>query len=304
MGKRRIQERTGRTNERIKVKKVRIWGVKLRPNSPELKKVYLKLERFLKSKGEEAMIEKESGNMIGIKGGQMKEVLKKVDGLISIGGDGTFLGLARESFLSGKTILGVNAGSLGFLTEVSLEEVEEVLEKIILGECVEKERMVMEIELPSSKNEKVYAVNEIAIKGKNVAELVRLELWMDGKYVNTYSGDGLIVATPTGSTAYSLSAEGPILYPFAKNFIFTPICPHSFSQRPLVIPTTFLDIEVRVPAKGRKVVVVVDGQEEHELKRGKGLKIRKAEKGVRVFSNKNNDFFKVLREKLGWGERN
>jgi len=284
-------------------KKIKIVGVKLRPKSPELKNTYLKLKKFLEERGVKVMVEKNGGEMIGVGGHEMKIILKKVDFLISIGGDGTFLGLARESFLAEKTILGVNSGSLGFLTEVCLEKMEEVLERVILGQCEERERMVMKVELETNRDKQIYAVNEIAIKGKKVAKLICLELWMEGKYVNTYSGDGLIVATPTGSTAYNLSADGPIVYPFANNFIFTPICPHSFSQRSLVIPSFFSDVEIKVPASGRGAVVVVDGQEKYELETGMKLKIRKAEKGVRVFSNKDSDFFKVLREKLGWGKR-
>lgn len=277
-------------------------GVLLRPNSPSLKKGFLKLKKTFSREKIKTLVEDESGKMIDIKGVEIKKMAKSVDLLISIGGDGTFLALSRKTFPYQKPILGINSGNLGFLTETSLEEMEQAIGKILKGEYSVKKRMVIKAKIITATGKtQFYALNELVIKAREMSKITHLDLYIDKKFVNSYRGDGLIVASPTGSTAYNLSASGPIVFPFAKNFIFTPICSHSFSQRPLVTPTSFNDISIKIPLIGKETVVISDGQKNFPMGKKSVLKIEKADAGIKVIHLESSDFFKTLRDKLSWG---
>ncbi|MBU2591886.1 MAG: NAD(+)/NADH kinase [Patescibacteria group bacterium] len=285
------------------LKKVGTIGIFLRPKTPLLKKTFLDFRKALSGIGIKALVEKESGKMIGEKGFEAKKLAKLCQILISIGGDGTFLSLARETFLFQKPILGINSGKLGFLTETHLENIDQVVERISKQDYLIKERMVIQATIISGKTKKrFYALNELAIKSSQISKLIRLNLYIKNKYVNSYYGDGLIVATPTGSTAYNLSASGPIVFPFTNSFIFTPICSHSFSQRPLVVPADFSNIKIKIPPDEDRAIIASDGQKHFELNKESFLRIKKAPVGVKVICQKDSDFFKTLREKLFWGE--
>jgi len=285
------------------LKKIRTIGIFLRPKTPLLKKPFLDFKKALSEIGINTLIEKESGKMIRVKGFETKKLAKLCQMLISIGGDGTFLALARETFLSQKPILGINSGNLGFLTENHLRDIDRVVERISKKDYLIKERMVIQATIVSAKSKKkFYALNELAIKNKHISKLIRLNLYLENKYVNSYCGDGLIIATPTGSTAYNLSASGPIVFPFTDSFIFTPICSHSFSQRPLVVPADFGSIKIKIPLDEDKALVASDGQNHFELSQLSFLEVKKAPVGVKVVCQKDSDFFKTLREKLFWGE--
>jgi len=261
-------------------------GLVISPKKDSLKKEVSKVKRVLKKNGIEFVEEKEGG--FGD---------EKVDLIMTLGGDGTFLGGIRRNLHLGVPFVGIHLGRMGFLAEVEFEEIEELVEKFKTGEYCVKERMVLEIEV----GKKMLAVNEVVIRGEKATSFVGVKLYIGGEYVNSYLGDGLIVATPTGSTAYNLSAGGPIVYPFSNNYILTPIASHALTQRPLVLPTTIEKLEIRFD-KSEQMVAIIDGQEQIGLDERESVWITKRKVGVKVVCKGDNDFFGVLKSKLGWGQ--
>ncbi len=216
---------------------------------------------------------------------------------ISLGGDGTFLKLARSVFPSSSPMLGINLGSLGFLAEIKLPEMKKAVGKVLGGDYHIDERMALEACFGQGK--KLTALNEFVISG-TTGRVISLSVSVDGEFVNTYSADGIIISTPTGSTAYSLSAGGPIVAPNVKGIIITPICPHSLTNRPLLVPEESI-IELKLELRGGTTVIATDGQERFELKKNAVLAVKKAKGTVKMIIPSKNSYFRILREKLRWG---
>ncbi|MBP3283891.1 MAG: NAD(+)/NADH kinase [Clostridia bacterium] len=212
------------------------------------------------------------------------------DFVISVGGDGTFLGTARKFMESGTPIVGVNLGNLGYLTEISKEQVHDALAQILAGNYTVEERILLEAEF---LGQKMYALNDIVVSRGIQTKLLELNLFFDGKFVDRYRADGLILATPTGSTAYSLSSGGPIAEPALDVLLVTPICAHSLYQRPIIVRG---DTEIRVETPG--CMVVADGQELREHYEETSVIIRKSEKTIKLMKLKDHFFFDTVRKKF------
>jgi len=263
--------------------------------------LFLRVKRAFEKYEAKVYLDTNSAKMIGLIGIEFDRMCEESDILVSIGGDGTLISLARRSYKYNKPIMGINAGNLGFLTDVTLDEIESFIKKFFEGEYRIDKRMMLRIEIDGRK---YYAFNDIVFNKETISAMVDLRVEAEcmtekEKYwLNTYYGDGLIVSTPTGSTAYNLSAGGPVVYPLTKSLILTPLCPHSLTQRPLVLPS---DFKLIVESKA-KVDVVLDGQEIVHLY-GDKAKIKIASKSARLIHRVERNYFDVLREKLNWGEK-
>ncbi len=275
-------------------------GIVLRPSTPELKAIFYQVKSSFEKRGAEVLVDAVSAGMIGVLGQEFSRMCEESDILVSIGGDGTLISLARRSYSFHKPILGINAGTLGFLADINPTEIETFVEKLYQGEFRIDERMMIEGALSSEKSAKsLYSFNDIVISRPSISKMVNIDAYIDKKWFNTYYGDGLIVSTPTGSTAYNLAAGGPVTFPLTDAFILTPICPHSLTQRPLVIPADF-EIEIKTPEK--ESLVIIDGQEQYDFGPEDTLVIKKAKIGARLIHRVERNYFDVLREKLSWGQ--
>jgi len=273
-------------------------GIILRPNSQELKEIYFQIKEKFENKNIHILIDKTSGEMIGLEDGlSLEELAKECDFLVTIGGDGTLISVARRSIKFGKPILGINLGTLGFLTSVLPEELDAFLDNFLNDDYTIDSRMMIKATI--NKN-KTIAFNDIVLKSKSVVHMVNIEAFVDGKKFNSYYGDGLVVSTPTGSTAYNLSSGGPVVYPLTDAFIVTPISAHSLTQRPLVLPADF-EIELKTPDENG-AMVLIDGQDIYELKKDESVKIKIANQKSKLIRAKERDYFSVLNQKLNWGK--
>lgn len=279
------------------IKKV---GVVLRPSTPELKDSYNRLKKIFNSYDIEVLLEKKSAQMIKTSGSEFNEICKICDCLVSFGGDGTLISTVRKSFDFDIPILGVHAGNLGFLADLSLEELDSFVQKITQYKFKIDERAVLEATIIKNSQEvKYYAFNDIVLTRTGVSNMIHIQTLIDSRSFNTYYGDGVIVSTPTGSTAYNLSAGGPVLFPMSNVFALTPICPHSLTQRPVVLPGKF-SIEMRTSEE--RALIIIDGQDIHELELGESVYIKLATKTVKLIHKEEYNYFDVLKEKLRWGE--
>lgn len=233
----------------------------------------------------------------------MDEVQAEMDLLVILGGDGTLLHVAAQASARQIPVVGVNLGGLGFLTEIAVDERYEVFDQILAGRMTVEERMMLKVRLASGDWR--YALNDVVISKGNVDQLVELSAWVDAEYITTYRADGLIFSTPTGSTAYNLSAGGPIVQPRLHAMLVTPICPFMLESRPILLPPA-----VRLRTKladgrnkggGRDVKVIVDGQFAWEMHAGDTLEVEAAEKPLKLICSPRKGYFEILRGKLNWG---
>lgn len=220
--------------------------------------------------------------------------------MFSIGGDGTFL----KSFLVARNgsipLVGINTGRLGFLSEISRNEIESALTDIFEGDFLIDERTVLELEIISGESvTRQFALNEIAVTKLDSSSMINIHTYINDEFLNNYWADGLIVATPTGSTAYSLSVGGPILTPDSENFVISPIAPHNLTVRPVVVPDHH-SITLKVEGRGHHFLASVDSKSE-PVYLAQSLRIRKASFKVKTIRLKNHSFFSTLRSKLMWG---
>lgn len=278
------------------LKSIKTAGIILRPSSPELKSTYLKIKELFQNADIEILLEDNSANMISLKGFPLEELCHKVDFLISVGGDGTLLSVVRKSFKYDKPVLGINLGTLGFLTDISMDQLPKFIEDLKNNVYKIDSRMMVE---GSVNLNKFVAFNDIVISRKSISSMIKISAKIDGKHFNTYFGDGVIISTPTGSTAYNLSVGGPIVYPLTEAFIVTPVAPHSLTQRPLVMPADF-EIEFII-TDNQGAVVIVDGQDIYEVEQNQSIKIRIASKKAKMIHRIQRNYFEVLNEKLRWG---
>lgn len=230
------------------------------------------------------------------------EYLKSPDLIIAIGGDGTFLKTARMFLEHGAPIFGINRGKLGFLTEFSPDEYEAHLLRILDNDFITAERNVMEaIHNKSSISKSLYFFNDAVISKGAFSRAIQIEIYVNDLFLHKYSGDGLIIATATGSTAYSLSAGGPIVVPDSNDvFIVNPVCPHSLSSRPIVLPAGS-SIKVRTLTDMTNLLLTIDGQEAIEFSAGDELLFHKTDKKMKLILHPEKNYFSILREKLNWG---
>ena len=225
---------------------------------------------------------------------------KKSDLIISVGGDGTMLATAYYAQLYDKPVLGVNIGKLGFLVETNVDQLGQLLNEIKAGRYTIEERMVIKGGCVDHNLDELYAINDIVIDKGGWPKMIELEIVVDGEYVTTFSADGLIIATPTGSTGYSISTGGPIVSPKADVITLCPISPHSLTMRPLVLPSS-QEITIRARSQHKEVHVNCDGQRVFAFPPPLELKISRSERSVKLVHTSLTNYFETLRKKLLWG---
>jgi NAD+ kinase len=274
--------------------------------SPDGPDVARKLGRWLKDRGIEVVFEQETATALGMVDGTPRAALADCDLDLAIvaGGDGTLLSMARIAAPQGIPLLGVNLGSLGFLTELQRDELFDGLEEVFAGRYSVEQRQTLRVRLTREghADEEHALLNDVVITKSALARMIRIELKVDDAQVAVYTSDGLIVSTPTGSTAYSLSAGGPILDPRMGAYVIAPICPHTMTYRPLVVPA---DVRLRIAllTDDEEAYLTLDGQIGYPLIRGDNIEVDNHPHPVRLIRVAGRDFFEVLRRKLRWGER-
>jgi NAD+ kinase len=229
---------------------------------------------------------------------------KHPDFVVVLGGDGTLLSAARNVAPVGIPILGINLGSLGFLTEIRQDEIAQALSVVDAGRCEVSLRSMLHCQVLRQGQTAAHydALNDIVMNQRAVARITEFEVRVNGGFISKYQADGLIVSTPTGSTAYSLAAGGPILAPDVQGFVITPVASHALTNRPLVVQDTAI-IEVRLSVTREQAYLTIDGQIGLPLEEGDVVMCRKSVMNVKLFKLPERTFFQVLRAKLKWGER-
>ena len=231
--------------------------------------------------------------------------VKKAEVILIFGGDGTLLYFARHLYPCTTPVLPINLGSLGFLAHTGSDKIIDSLQYVLNGNFTLLERMLLSIKIIKKSKAKgpFYALNDAVVTRGSFANVINLDIYVGKNYTTTYQADGIIISTPTGSTAICLSAGGPIVHPKMRAFVILPICPHTLSNRPLVLPT---DAEISVQIKPsrpteKKFILSIDGQEEYEIDDGDKISVTKATQSLKVITLPNEDYFKILRTKLKWG---
>jgi NAD+ kinase len=264
-----------------------------------------RLVRWLKARrGVECLLEQGTAQAAGepVAGLSREELARRADLVVVIGGDGTLLSMARVVGGRGTPLLGINLGSLGFLTAVPQSGLFSTLERVLAGDYVIDRRMMLEARVirRGRRLERLSLLNDIVINKSALARIIDMSITVDGRPVTTYKADGLILSTPTGSTAYSLSAGGPIVYPNLQAIVITPICPHTLTNRPLVLPDRSR-IDVRLDTPDEDVYLTLDGQVGVPLLGGDVVRVQRSRGWLRLVQPAGRDYFDVLRAKLKWG---
>jgi len=283
----------------VEIKKI---GIVANIRKEKAREYTLSLYDWLRQRGCDVLLEKGIAEEIGAgQEAESRAITGDVDLIIVLGGDGTILRTAR--FLSGLAIpiVGINLGGLGYLAEVNLNEMFSALEIILKGDFERDRRMMLDaIVGESAEEETVHTVlNDVVLNRAHLSRIVELETYVDGHYLTTYKADGLIIATPTGSTAYSLSAGGPIVYPRQSVIMINPICPHSLTNRAVILPAEVC-IKVILRTKDQGAILTMDGQVSLPLKSGDTLRVTKSEHVTTLVSSPYHDYLEILRSKLGW----
>ncbi len=284
---------------------MRAVGIATKPRRPEAAEVIRRLLVWLEQQGRRAVIDEETAQLLGRGDGVPRARLtEQVELVVVLGGDGTLLSVARTAGPREVPVLGVNLGGLGFLTEIPLDELYPVLGAVLAGEVRPTRRVMLtcRVERGGHTVADYVALNDAVINKGAMARIIDLEMSINGEYVTTYRADGLIVSTPTGSTAYCLSAGGPILYPTLGALVLTPICPHTLTNRPLVVPDD-VGIEIVQGSASEEVSLTMDGQIGFQLQHRDVILIQRSPKMLPLFTSPKRNYFEVLRTKLKWGER-
>ncbi|MBI1820776.1 MAG: NAD(+)/NADH kinase [Nitrospirae bacterium] len=280
-------------------------GIIAKPFGSEVKKIIEELLLWLKEKEKEVYLDPETAASFSDRPHFFKIpfIPQQMELVIVLGGDGTLLSVARLIEGNNVPILGVNLGGLGFLTEINMEDLYPTLEKIFQNEFLVDERIMLKtsVDRQGKKIAHSHVLNDVIINKGALAKMIKLEIYSNGHFLSSLRGDGLIVSSPTGSTAYSLSAGGPILYPSVDALILTPICPHTLTQRPIVIPSE-MKLEIILKSKEEGAMVTFDGQVGFSLRLEDQIHIEKSEAKTQLIRSPGLSYFDVLRNKLHWGE--
>lgn len=282
----------------------RIVGLVVKRNRAEAENLARVVAARLRQRGVEILVEPAMGDIEGARRVEKPAMVAAADLVIALGGDGTLLSVARLVGPREPRVLGINLGGLGFLTEVSTAEALAAIDRVFAGEYRLDHRTTLAVRIrrAGALIAASQVLNDAVINKSALARIIDLRTSVDGEYLCVYKADGLIVATPTGSTAYSLSAGGPVVHPAVGVTVLSPICPHTLTQRPLVVSETAL-IEVELHAVDQEVVLTLDGQEGIPLADGDVVEIAKSPHTVALVRTGGEGFLSVLREKLHWGER-
>ena len=286
--------------------KVALWGNTSKPLFWEL---LPKVATWMEEKGQELYLTTHIHKRLQDKSSYTYSIIQKaddftnVDFVLAMGGDGTILSAARGVEHRGTPIFGVHLGGLGFLAEGTVENIYTRLEAIITGSYSTFPRIVAEAKIEGDGSITVTALNDLVIDAGEGFRLMKCSLFSEGNLITSYSADGLIIATPTGSTAYNLAAGGPIVAPWLSLFTITPICPHTLSSRPIVLPTDS-DLTITFPKDEAGARLTVDGQLEYPVSSGVKVLVRKADYEVNMITFEDRNYFQTLRTKMGWGQHN
>jgi len=282
---------------------IRTVGLVAKYQEPKAAQMVRWLIPWLKKRGKKVLVEN------GLTRGAAQSCSKKqmaahADLIISLGGDGTLLNIAPLVERPEVPILGVNLGGLGFITEVAVDELEAVLSKTLDGDYEVEKRMTLEVRVQGKKGRpsKFRVLNDAVIAKGARSRIIDLETYVGDDYLCTYRADGLIISTPTGSTAYSLAAAGPILEPTLGAIVLAPICPHTLTNRPIVVPSNAA-IRVTLRSSGDTVILIPDGQQGLRLNNGDQVEARDCGLPVSLIKLPSRSYYEILREKLKWGER-
>lgn len=280
---------------------VESFGIIANPRKAAVRWIVPKLIEWIKGHGFRFMVSEELVSVIGFGDHSCprEELWRHVDVLVALGGDGTILAAARAIGDHDIPILGVNLGSLGFLADVAPEELLPTLEKVKRGDYHLEKRMILEA---MAADQRFFALNDVVIDKGASPRIISLSTYVGDEFVGTSIADGLIIATPTGSTAYSLSAGGPIVHPGMETLIIAPICPHILANRPMVISATEV-LTIEIESQDSEVKFTVDGQVHLSLQSGDRVRVRKADHSVKLIKVSNKSFYDLLRTKLKWGVR-
>ena len=280
---------------------IKTVGVLLRPSTPELKDKFFQIKEIFERHNIDVLIDTVSGGMIDVMGQEFDIMCQSADILVTLGGDGTLISAVRRAFSFNIPVLGVHAGKLGFLADFDIEELDDFIPKLRSGDYRLDRRAMLEATIHSKDGsiKEIVAFNDIVMTRPSISKMIHLETAVDGRAFNTYYGDGVIVSTPTGSTAYNLSCGGPVLFPLTEVFVMTPISPHSLTQRPVVLPG---DYEIDIQTPDISALAIVDGQDMYEFGAGDIIKIKLAKASAQLLHRSEFNYFEVLKEKLSWGE--
>lgn len=274
-------------------------GFVIKPHAPQVDKILEELIQYFKTKSIECLLEDVAAMKFQRKDGVPREnVPEQVDLVIVIGGDGTLLSVAHLAAQKNVPVMGVNLGRLGFLTEVPLDEMALTLDSFLGGNTkIISHRQMLEAD---TKSGTFYCLNDFVINKGALARMIQCAIWIDGKEIATSKADGLIISTPTGSTAYSLSAGGPIIQPNIPAFIIVPICPHTLSFRPMVISAEST-LKIELVTGGEEVWFTLDGQRGGLMEENDSVEVRRSHLTLQLISSPKRNYFDLLQEKLGWG---
>lgn len=281
-------------------------GIISKPRKSEVRDIVPHLLEWLKERQVKACIDKETGAILETNGRCLtrNEMPAQVDLIVVLGGDGTLLATARALNRRPVPILAVNLGGLGFLTVITRDELYPTLEQVLAGNYQSERRVQIEGEIVRADEalSSFLALNDVVLNKGAIARILDFDVLVDGQFVSSYKSDGLIVSTPTGSTAYSLAAGGPVIAPTVGAFIVTPICAHTLTNRPLVVPDS-VTVEVVLKTERESAYLTVDGQMGIAARSDDIVRIRKSGSYVELIQPKQKNYFEILRQKLKWGER-
>lgn len=286
---------------------IKTVGVVVKPNHAEAWQTACELSDWLEKRSIELVgkifsTSQASGERCGIQTVDQEKFAAEADLIVVLGGDGTMISTARLIDDHDSMVLGINYGSLGYLTEFRIEEMFPALEQILAGNFTIDRRVMLTAE--HWHGDEILArgrvLNDVVINKAALARIIEIETSLNGQFVNSFRADGLIISTPTGSTAYNLSAGGPIIYPSMNAVVVTPICPFTLTNRPIVVPDA-AEIELRLLSDSEDVVLTLDGQTGHTIKAHDRVKIRKSQTTFNLVEPPNRNYFDVLRNKLKWG---
>ncbi len=261
------------------------------------------MKKWLEDRKIKVSLEANIAAAVGGSGGfKLEDLASKVDLIAVLGGDGTMLRTARYVAQHPVPIVGINMGTFGYLTEVNLNETYAAFELILKGDFLTEKRMMLDVKVRRGKKiiGSGIVLNYVVINRGNLSRIVELETSINDQYLTTYKSDGLIISTPTGSTAYSLSAGGPIVFPGKDLIIINPICPHTLTNRPVIFPETS-DLQITLWSKESGATVTLDGQESYRISSGDIITIRKSKFYTRLVLSPHRSYGEILRSKLGWG---
>jgi len=279
---------------------IRKAGIVIKPHAPSVEGILKIVVEYFEGRGIACVLEDVAARRLGRPAGLARpEVPAASDLVVVLGGDGTLLSVAHYAAQAGVPVMGVNLGRLGFLTEIPVSEATLTLDSFLAGDTsVISPRWLLEARTANTVST---CLNDVVVTKGAVARMIELTIGIDGKEVATLKADGLIVSTPTGSTAYSLSAGGPILHPQVPAIVLTPICPHTFSFRPLSVPATST-VSVRLLTGGEEVYLTLDGQRGGVLVRNDVIDIRKSTVELLLVTSPRRNYYDLVKEKLGWAE--